>query len=138
MLDTLKSLAPFLIFITMAIITYIYLDWSILQIIGVSFLLIAADSAVDKKATWVRYLAVVTAFGVLVLGHFYIDDSWMNWGTLVISGILFIAAISALFGLINSKRGDGSVLTVMFLVFIISLPLAIYTLYSGLTGLGIW
>lgn len=124
--------------IAIMIATYIYLDWSFLQILGVCFVLIAAHTADEKGPVWRRGLLVSLVFTLMVLGHFVIDDNLMYWGALVVSCILFIVSIYSLNFLFTAKPGAGSVLTMALLGVIICFPTAIYVTYLGLNGLGYW
>jgi hypothetical protein len=124
--------------LSVAVATYMYLDWGVLQILGIGFLLTMAHEADEKGPAWRRILWVIFAFSLLVLGHFIIDDTLFYWGALLLSGLLFFISIAMLFNLFNSKPGDGSVLTVYFLGLIILFPVGVWVLYVGLEGLGYW
>jgi len=118
--------------------TYVYLDWSIIQILGVAFVLVVVDSADENGPVWRRGLLVVLAFSLMVLGHFVIDDNFMNWGALLLAGVLFFVCIALLSEIFKFKPGDGSVLTAYFLGLIILVPIAVFVLYQGMKGLGYW
>ena len=128
-------------FITIAVLatvvaSYVYLDWNVLQIIGVAFVVTFASVVDEKGPKWRQVLWAILAFLLMVLAHFIVSDTVIYWGALLLSAIFFLLAVSAVFGLMNSKPGDGSVLTAYFLGLIISVPLGFLFLYQGLEGLG--
>jgi len=124
--------------IAAVIAAYVYLDWSILQILGAVFLLMFAFVSDEKGPIWRKTLWVVLVLLLMVLGHFMINDNVMYWGAILLSALLFIISFFLLMGLINPESGAGSVLTVYFLGVIILTPIAVWTLYTGLNGLGYW
>jgi len=121
-----------------AVASYMYLDWSIIQILGAAFVLVAVNTADEKGPVWRRTLLVSLTFSLMVLGHFVIYDSFMYWGALLLSGVLFITSISCLHYLFNAESGAGSTLTFAFLGIVSTAPIAIYVLYVGMSGLGYW
>ena len=120
------------------IATYVYLDWSIFQIIGVVFLLAMVNTADEAGPVWRRTLLVALTFSLLVAGHFVVSDNIMYWGALLLSCALFIISFYSLYYLFNAERGAGSTLTVAFLGMIFTFPIAVYVLYLALSGLGYW
>lgn len=117
---------------------YVYLNWGIMQILGVAFILITVNAAVENKPAWQKNLLVIVVFSLMVLGHFVINDNIMNWGALLLSAVLLLICILLISGIYKLKPGDGSVLTAYVLGLIIFFPIAIYTLYQGMQGLGYW
>lgn len=132
-----KAIVTFSIIPTL-IASYIYLDWGIMQLLGICFVIACIDSINEKRPVLQRVFWDLLALSLMVLGHFVIDDKFMDWGAILLSAILFFTSIALLYGLLNSKSGDGSVLTVYFLGIIIIFPLAIFILYQAMTGLGYW
>ena len=120
------------------IATYVYLDWSFIQILGVAFVLGMVDTADERGPIWRRSLWVALAFSLLVAAHFVINDDFMYWGALLLSCVLFIICISLLKYLFTAERGAGSTLTFSFLGIIFIFPIAIYVLYLGMKGVGYW
>ena len=118
--------------------TYIYLDWGVMQIIGVGFALVFVNTADENGPVWRRTLLVTLAFALMVLGHFVINDNVMYWGALLLSSVLFIASFSCLYYLFNHEPGAGSTLTFAFLAMIVTAPFAFYVLFVGMNGLGYW
>lgn len=118
--------------------TYVYLDWGVMQILGVWIVLVAVNTANENGPVWRRALLVSLAFSLMVLGHFVISDNFMYWGALLLSCVLFIVSFTCLHYLFNAEPGAGSTLTFAFLGIIITAPIAIYVLYEGMNGLGYW
>jgi len=116
--------------------SYVYLDWSILQIIGVALVVMFASVVDEKGPKWRQAIWGMLAFLSMVLAHFVVTDTVIYWGELLLSAIFFLLAVSAIFALMNSKPGDGSVLTAYFLGLVLSVPLGFLFLYQGLVGLG--
>ncbi len=126
-------LLNYLAFIAVAVLCYIYLDWGILQLLGVTFLVSAPFSAFEKLSTASRLLLSAIIFGLLVAAHFYLNDSIFYASGLLLSAVLYLVAIGCLLGLINHKPGDGSLLTLYFLCIVFTTPLATYVLYTSLS-----
>ena len=116
--------------------TYVYLDWGILQILGVAFVLLTVATIDENGPAWRRGLFVALTFSILVLGHFVVDDNLMSWGALILASVLFFICITFISEIFKFKPGDGSVLTAYVLGLIIIFPIAIFFLYQGMTGLG--
>ncbi len=132
----MKEWLVFILGLVTAVATYVYLDWSIWQIFGVLFVVSFAYIADEEGPKWRQTLWAVLAFSLMVLAHFVVSDNILYWGELLLSAIFFLIAISALLALMNSKPGDGSVLTAYFLGLILCVPLGFLFLYQGLVGLG--
>jgi hypothetical protein len=116
--------------------TYIYLDWTVWQIIGAAVVVMFASIVDEKGPKWRQTIWGMLAFLSMVLAHFVVTDTVIYWGELLLSAIFFLLAVSAIFALMNSKPGDGSVGTAYFLGLIICIPLGFWFLYQGLENLG--
>ena len=119
-----------------AVATYVYLEWSVWQILGALFVVTFAIVADEQGPKWRQALWAVLALLFMILAHFVVSDNVIYWGELLLSAIFFLLAVSAIFALMNSKPGDGSVLTAYFLGLVLSVPLGFLFLYQGLVGLG--
>ena len=120
------------------IATYVYLDWSIIQIFGVAFVLGMVYTADERGPIWRRSLWVALTFSLFVAGHFIIADNFIYWGALLLSCLLFMISISLVHYLFTAEPGAGSTLTFAFLGIIFIFPIAIYVLFLGMKGLGYW
>ncbi len=116
--------------------TYIYLDWTIWQIIGAGIILSVVFTALETEPMWRRVLGTLFVFSLMVLGHFFVTDTVLYWGELLLSAIFFLLAISSLFGAMSHKPGDGSTLTGYMLGLIVCILLGFWFLYQGLESLG--
>jgi len=134
----MKEIMATLVVLAAAIATYIYLDWSVLQIIGVAFLVLFASQVDEKGPVWRKTVWAMVTFSLTVLGHFFVSDNALYWIESVFSALLFALAAGSLIGMLKHKPGDGSTLTVYFLSLVISLPIALLLLYKGMTGLRYW
>jgi hypothetical protein len=119
-----------------ALATYVYLDWSVWQIIGAALVVMFASIVDEKGPKWRQAVWGMLAFLSMVLAHFVVTDTVIYWGEILLSVIFFLLAVFTMFALMNLKSGDGSVGTAAFLGLIISVPLGFLFLYQGLEGLG--
>ncbi len=126
------ELLSYLAFIAIATLCYLFLDWGILQLIGVTFVVSAPFSAFEKLSTASRLLLSAILFGLLVAAHFYLDDSIFYALGLLLSAVLYLVAAICLRGIIKPQAAIGSLLTVYFLGTILLTPLATYVLYTSL------
>lgn len=122
--------------VTTAAATYIYLGWTIWQIIGAGLVLSAVFFIDERGPLWRRVLSALFVFSLMVLAHFFVTDTIFYWGELLLSAIFFLLAILSLFGAMSHKPGDGSTLTAYMLGLIICIPLGFLFLYQGLENLG--
>ncbi|BCN92865.1 hypothetical protein THMIRHAM_06500 [Thiomicrorhabdus immobilis] len=125
-----------LLVLVSAVATYKYLDWGVLQIIGVAFVVALVYEIDEKGAVWRKTLWSSLAFSAMVLAHFWITDNSVYWIEVAGSVLLFMLAVALLFGILGHKPGDGSVLTVYFLGLVIIVPIAGILMYKGLAGVG--
>lgn len=116
-------------------LTYVYLDWGILQIIGVMLVLAVVYELDEKGPKWRKLTWTMTAFGLMVMAHFFMADEAIYWIEIAGSVLLFLTAIGLFFSLATAGSGAGSVLTVYFLGIVLCVPIAIYLMILGLTGL---
>ena len=132
----MKELTLLGLWLATAVVSYIYLDWGVLQIIGVTFVVLFVNVADEKGPVWRRTLWSLFALVLMVLAHFIMTDDIVYWIELIGSTLLFLISVGLVLELMNSKPGDGSVLTVYVLGLIICVPIAGLLLYKGLSGLG--
>ncbi len=116
--------------------TYLYLEWSVWQIIGAGLVLSVVFTIDERAPMWRRVLSTLFVFSLMVLAHFFVTDNVIYWGELVFAAFLFLMAILSLFGMMSHKPGDGSTLTAYFLGLIVCIPLGFLFLYQGLESLG--
>lgn len=119
-----------------AVASYIYLDWGVLQIIGVMLVVLFAFEADEKGPMWRKTLWSLLVLSLMILAHFFMTDDVIYWIELVGSALLFLISVGLIFALINPEHGAGSVLTFYALGVIICVPIAVLLLYKGLSGLG--
>lgn len=115
-----------------------YIDWSFFQIVGVIFTLIIIFDMEDKSKTiWKRVPWAFLTLVCMVLIHYFVNDSILEWIKLIFSVILLFVSFFSLINIFNLKPGDGSVLTVYMLMLIFSAPVGLYMLFNAFDVLGI-
>jgi len=125
-----------LIVLGVAVATYMYLDWGILQILGAGLVVLVVYDLDEQGPVWRKAFTAFLAFAFMVAAHFVVTDSVIYSAELVGAGLLLLASIGFVFGMLKHKPGDGSTLTVFFLGLIICAPLGFFFLHQGLAGLG--
>lgn len=131
----MKNWMGFLLGLILSGLTYVYLDWGILQIIGVIFVLTFVYEMDEKGPKWRQILWTIAAFGVMVVAHFFMADNVVYWIEIAGSVLLFLIAITLFFSISTAGSGAGSVVTFYFLGIVFCVPIAIYLMTLGLTGL---
>jgi len=127
-----------IVVLAIAIASYIYLDWGVLQITGVGFVVLLVYEIDEEGPAWRKSVWALLSFLVMVLAHFFVPDNAIYWIGLGFSALLFLAATASIIGLLNHKPGDGSTATLFFIILVISLPVGLLILYNGMVGLGYW
>ena len=132
----MKSIIFIAALLSTAVLTYLYLDWGVLQILGAGLVVLVVYDLDGNGPVWRRTLMAFLAFAFMVAAHFVVTDSVIYSAELVGAVLLFLVSIGSVIGMLKHKPSDGSTLTAYFLGLIICAPLGFFFMYQGLTGLG--
>lgn len=135
-MDFLYNLFKAVVFIGVPVGSYFILDWGFLQILGAIIVMMVAFEIDEKGPIWRRWMWSLFSYDVMILGHFFIDDSVMNWGLVLLSVLLIFIIVMILVGIKDYKTGDGSTITVYVLGLIIVVPITAVVIYKSLGSFG--
>jgi hypothetical protein len=135
-LPFLKSSVLFAAVVGGVVTAYVYLEWGVLQILGAIFLMMFAFQADEKGPAWRRYFWSLLTAGLMVLGHFYLDEAWTAWGSALLSVVMMLIVGAILVGIKEYKAGDGSSITFYILGLFITIPITVYVVYKTLGAFG--
>ena len=130
------SLFQATVFIGVPVGSYFILDWGFLQIFGAIFVMSMAFEIDEKGSTWRRWMWALLSFDVMVLGHFFIGESYIAWGLGLLSLVLIFVILMILKGMLDYKAGDGSTITVYVLGLIILIPITGGVIYKTMVAFG--
>jgi len=134
--DIFYKIFQAIVFIGVPVGSYLILDWGILQIIGAIFVMTMVFSIDEKSPLWRRWTWSLLSFDVMVLAHFFIEDSILNWGLVLLSVVLIVIILFILAGMLDYKLGDGSTITFYFLALVIVIPITGVVIYKTVAAFG--
>ena len=135
-MDFLYNLFKAVVFIGLPVGSYFILDWGFLQIFGAIIVMMVAFESDEKGPVWRRWMWSLFSYDVMILGHFFIDDSVMNWALVLFSVLLIFIIVMILVGIKDYKTGDGSTITVYVLGLLIVVPITAFVIYKSLGSFG--
>ena len=130
------SLFQATVFIGVPVGSYLILDWGFLQIFGAIFVMMMAFEIDERGSTWRRWMWALLSFDVMVLSHFFISESYIAWGLVLLSLILIFAILMIFIAIAEYKSGDGSTITAYILGLIILIPITSGVIYKTMAAFG--
>ena len=117
-------------------LAYGYLDWGVWQILGGMIVMSFAFEADERGPVWRRWTWSMLSGVLMILGHFYLDDVFLDWGLVLLSAVLLLIIFAILMGIKDYKRGDGSTITFYVLGLLVTVPVAGVVIYKTLAAFG--
>lgn len=124
------------VFIGVPVGSYLILGWGFFQILGAIFVMTMAFELDEKGPVLRRWIWALLTFDVMILGHFYINDTYLAWGLVVLSSVLVIIILMIFNAIREYKTGDGSTITFYFLGLIVVIPITGLVIFNTLAAFG--
>jgi len=130
------SLFKAMVFIGVPFGAYFILDWGVLQVLGAIFLMSMAFELDETGPIWRRWLWSFLMALVMLAGHFYLGESYIAWGLVLLSLVLILIILMILNGIREYKTGDGSTITFYVLGLIVFIPVTVIVIYNTMAAFG--
>lgn len=118
------------------VLAYGYLDWGFWQTLGAIFVMLAVFEVDESGPIWRRWTWSLLCALLMVLGHFYLDDSIITWGLVLLSVVMLLIILAIFGGIMNYKTGDGSTITFYIIGLLVTVPIAGVVIYKAVVAFG--